>query len=422
MDGVNMSKLYASVGKRLLDLFFALLLALILFPMIGISLLIPGVRLLRKRRLGRDVKPFDEVRLRCPLEGFGHTLERISFHRLPALWNILVGQMSFIGPRALKDGEIRPEEIGHIRFSVRPGFISPWWVRVRSNMTFDTEFSIDAEYVQKLSVKQDVGILFRAVLASLYGKEEVTEYTETLSLLGITMNNTTTADAIALMDQKIREKTKTRVSFVNADSLNKAFTGSDFRDVINSSDLVLGDGIGIKIGTKLTKQAIKENVNGTDLFPRLCEHMSKNEQRLYLLGSKEGIPERVRDWIEKEHPGVKVVGVRNGFFQASENDEVCEQIRNSEADLLLVAQGAPRQETWIHDNMDALGVSVAIGVGGLFDFYSGQNKRAPLWMREAGLEWVYRLILEPRRMFKRYILGNVVFITRVLRYGKRSRG
>ena len=71
--------------------------------------------------------------------------------------------------------------------------------------------------------------------------------------------------------------------------------------------------------------------------------------------------------------------------------------------------------------MDALGVSVAIGVGGLFDFYSGQNKRAPLWMREAGLEWVYRLILEPRRMLKRYILGNVIFITRVLRYGKRSR-
>ncbi len=417
-----MSKLYASMGKRIFDLFFAILFALIFFPMIGISLLIPGFHLLTKRRLGLGAKPFDELRLRCPTEGFGHTLERISFHRLPALWNILLGQMSFIGPRAIKEEEIRPQESGHTRFSARPGFISPWWVRVRSNMTFDAEFSIDAEYVQKLSVKQDVGILFRATLASLYGKEEVTEYTETLSLLGITMNNTTTADAIALMDQKIREKTKTRVSFVNADSLNKAFTGSDFRDVVNSSDLVLGDGIGIKIGAKLTKQAIKENVNGTDLFPRLCEHLSKNEQRLYLLGSKEGIPERVRDWIEKTHPGVKVVGVRNGFFQASENDEVCEQIRNSEADLLLVAQGAPRQETWIRDNMDALGVSVAIGVGGLFDFYSGQNKRAPLWMREAGLEWVYRLILEPRRMFKRYILGNVIFITRVLRCGKRGRG
>ncbi len=416
-----MSALYASFGKRVLDLIFALLFALIVFPMIGIALLIPGVRLLKKQRIGLGAKPFSEHRLRCPFEGVGHTLERISFHRLPALWNVLLGQMSFIGPRALKEGEIRPEESGHIRFTLRPGFVSPWWVRVRSNMTFDAEFSIDAEYVQKLSLKQDAGILFRAAIASLYGKEEISEYTETLSLLGVTMNNTTTADAIALLDQKIHEKEKTRVSFVNADSLNKTFTDPDFCDVINTSDLVLGDGIGIKIGAKLTKQAIKENVNGTDLFPRLCEHMSKHNQRLYLLGASEGIPERVRDWIEKTHPGVNVVGLRNGFFQASENDEVCEQIRKAEADVLLVAQGAPRQETWIRDHMDSLGVPVAIGVGGLFDFYSGKNKRAPLWMREAGLEWVYRLILEPRRMFKRYIFGNVVFIARILRYGRSTR-
>ncbi len=409
-----MSKLYASMGKRIFDLVFATLFSLLLFPMVGISLLIPGVRLLSKQRLGFGAKPFNEFRLRCPLDGFGHTLERISFHRLPALWNILLGQMSFIGPRALRDGEIRPEECCHIRFSVSPGFISPWWVRVRSNMTFDAEFTIDAQYVQKIGIKQDVGILFRAALTSVYGKEETTEYTKTLSLLGVTMDNTTTADAIAFMDQRIREKTRTRVSFVNADSLNKAFTDAAFCEVVNSSDLVLGDGIGIKIGAKLTKQSIKENVNGTDLFPRLCEHMSEQNQKLYLLGAKDGIPERVRDWIEKTHPGVNVVGVRNGFFQASENDAVCEQIRNAEADILLVAQGAPRQETWIRDNMDALGVPVAIGVGGLFDFYSGQTARAPIWMREAGIEWMFRLLQEPRRMFKRYIIGNVVFIVRIL--------
>jgi len=415
-----MSQFYTSFGKRLLDLIFAILLALAVFPIIGILLLLPEFRLLRKRRLGRSAEPFDEVRLRCPLTGVGHTLERISFHRLPALWNILLGQMSFVGPRALKEDEVRPEESAHIRFTLRPGFISPWWVRVRSNMTFDTEFSIDAEYAQNLSLKQDVGILLRAALASVYGNDDSTEAAETLSLLGVRIDNTTTAIAIEHIDQVIREKSTARISFVNADSLNKAFSDHAFCEVINSSDVVLGDGIGIKIGAKLTRQTILENVNGTDLFPRLCEHMSANKQRLYLVGAKEGVPQLVRDWVEKMHPGVQVVGVRNGFFQPSENEEVCAGIRNAQADVLLLAQGAPRQETWIRDNLDSLGVPVAIGVGGLFDFYSGQTARAPIWMREAGIEWMYRLIQEPRRMFKRYILGNAIFIFRVLRYGERS--
>jgi N-acetylglucosaminyldiphosphoundecaprenol N-acetyl-beta-D-mannosaminyltransferase len=407
--------------KRVLDIFFVIPSMMFYFPPLALSLLIPGVRLLKKRRIGRNGNVFEEYRLRCPLTKFGRGLEKTSFHRFPALWNILVGQMSFIGPRALREEEpLPPEGLNHPRFSIRPGYIDPWWVRVRSNMTFDDPFAIDAAYAKSVRFKTDAGVFLRAILASLYGKDENAVYFDKLSLLGMRIDNTTTADAIARIDQAIREKTPLRISFVNADSLNKAFTDAGFHEVINSSDLVLGDGIGIKLGTKLTNQAIVENVNGTDLFPRLCSHMSPHHQRLYLLGAEEGIPQRVRAWVEENHPGVQVVGTRNGFFQPSENDAVCREIRDSQADVLLVAQGAPRQETWIHDNLDSLGVSVAIGVGGLFDFYSGKTARAPVWMREAGIEWTYRLIQEPRRMFKRYLLGNVVFIFRVLRYGKRN--
>jgi N-acetylglucosaminyldiphosphoundecaprenol N-acetyl-beta-D-mannosaminyltransferase len=416
-----MSRLYSSLIKRVLDFCFAIPAVIFFFPLIVLSLLIPGVRLLKKPRLGRGVKPFSELRLRCPESGFGHRLETISFHRLPALWNILIGQMSFIGPQALRNTDALPAEgADHPRFRARPGYISPWWVRVRSNMTFDDPFEVDADYVTHMSLKGDLGILLRAVLASLYGSGTPAEASETLSLFDVRIDNITTADAIARIDHAIREKEHLRISFVNADSLNKAYIDSAFHDVLNGSDLVLGDGIGVKLGTKMTNQVIVENVNGTDLFPRLCEHMSQEKQSLYLLGAEEGIAQRVSDWIAENHPGVRVAGLRNGFFQASENDAVCAQICESQADVLLVAQGAPRQETWIRDNMAALGVSVAIGVGGLFDFYSGKNARAPMWMREAGIEWVYRLVLEPRRMFKRYIFGNILFIARIRKSRKKS--
>ncbi len=416
-----MSRIYPIFMKRVLDLCVVIPSMLFFFPLIAISFLIPGVRLRKKRRVGRKAKPFNEYRLRCPSAGIGHTLQRISFHRLPALWNIFCGQMSFIGPQALREDEPLPGEgSAHPRFTLRPGYVGPWWVRERSNMRFDDQFSVDTDYVQNVSLKADAGIFLRATLARIYGKDVAVEYKETLSLLGVRVDNLTTAEAIARIDQAIQGKSTVRVSFVNADSLNKAFSDEAFCRVLNSSDLVLGDGIGIKLGAKLTQQFIRENVNGTDLFPRLCEHMSQNKQRLYLLGAKDGIPQRVRDWVNGNHSGVCVCGTRNGFFQPSENDEVCQGIRDAQPDVLLVAQGAPRQETWIRDNMDSLGTPVAIGVGGLFDFYSGQTARAPIWMREAGVEWLYRLIQEPRRMFKRYLVGNFVFILRVLRQRRKK--
>lgn len=416
-----MSGIYASGGKRLLDVVRACLIAVPFLILNLIAFLIPGVRIVSKRRMGRRGKPFSEYRLRCPQSGLGALLERVSLHRTPAIWNILRGEMSFVGPRALKaDEPLPPEGLDHPRFTVRPGFVSPWWLRVRSNMTFDNEFDVDADYVEKLSLKGDIGIVIRAMLASAYGKDEE-EGDDTLALLGVDMANLTTADAIARIDYVIKQKGHERYSFVNADSLNKAFCDEAFCETLNSGDMVLGDGIGIKLGARMTQQHIRENVNGTDLFPRLCEHMGKEGQSLYLLGAKEGIPERVREWVQTNHPGVNVVGVRNGYFTEDEEPAVCAAIREAQPDVLLVAFGAPRQETWIRQRFDELNAHVAIGVGGLFDFYSGNMNRAPVWMREVGIEWLYRLIQEPRRMFKRYLVGNLVFVMRVLRHGKSAR-
>ena len=416
-----MTRLYAKGGKRVADIVRACLIAIPFLVLNLLALLIPGVRLLTKRRVGRRGAPFAEYRLRCPQTFVGRLLERISFHRTPAIWNIIRGEMSFVGPRAMKQNEpLPPEGLDHPRFSVRPGFVSPWWLRVRSNMTFDNEFDVDADYVAHLSFKHDIGIVLRTMLASAYGKDEE-EGDEVFSLLGVEMANLTTADAIAHFDHVIRTGGHERVFFVNADSLNKAFTDDVFLKTLNGGDMVLADGIGIKLGVRMTKQHVRENVNGTDLFPRLCEHMSNEGQSLYLLGAKEGIPERVREWVQTNYPGVNVVGVRNGYFSDKELPEICASIHDAQPDVLLVAFGAPRQEAWIEEHFSKLNTHVAIGVGGLFDFYSGNTPRAPIWMREVGIEWMYRLIQEPRRMFKRYLIGNLVFVLRVLRYGKAAR-
>jgi N-acetylglucosaminyldiphosphoundecaprenol N-acetyl-beta-D-mannosaminyltransferase len=415
-------RLYANGGKRLLDIVRAGLIAIPFLILNLFALLLPGVRVVRKRRVGRRGIAFNEYRLRCPPTGIGHVLEKISLHRTPAILNILRGEMSFVGPRALKEDEpLPPEGLEHLRFSVRPGFVSPWWLRVRSNMTFDSEFDVDADYVKQLSLKQDIGVVLRMMLASVYGKDEI-EGEDTFSLLGVRMANLTTAGTIDHIDSVIKAQGHERLSFVNADSLNKAFVDDDFRNTLNSGDMVLADGIGIKLGVRITKQHVRENVNGTDLFPRLCEHMSNEGQSLYLLGAKEGVPERVRDWVNENYPGVKVVGVRNGYFTEAELPGICEAIRKAQPDVLLVAFGAPRQEAWIKEHAAKLNTHVAIGVGGLFDFYSGNMPRAPIWMREVGIEWLYRLLQEPRRMFKRYLVGNLIFVLRVLRHGKAAKG
>ncbi len=123
----------------------------------------------------------------------------------------------------------------------------------------------------------------------------------------------------------------------------------------------------------------------------------------------------VVDWISRNHQEVQVAGFHHGYFAPGDERKIVETIRESGAHLLLVAFGAPRQDIWINQHIGDLGTRVAIGVGGLFDFYSGRLPRAPLWMREIGFEWLYRMIQEPGRLWKRYLVGNCVFLFRVIK-------
>jgi N-acetylglucosaminyldiphosphoundecaprenol N-acetyl-beta-D-mannosaminyltransferase len=231
--------------------------------------------------------------------------------------------------------------------------------------------------------------------------------------MGIRIHNLTMSEAVETIVDWGRDTDQRQVAFLNADCANIAWRDPQYAAILNDADLTLGDGIGIKVAAKALGLQLKQNVNGTDLFPRLCDAFQGQPGGLFLLGARPGIAEAVAGWVTERYPGAKIAGFHDGYFSPSEEPRVVDEIRKSGATVLLVALGAPNQDRWISRNLASTGVKVAMGVGGLFDFYSGRIPRAPQWLREMGLEWVYRLCQEPGRMWRRYLLGNLAFLYHV---------
>ena len=241
----------------------------------------------------------------------------------------------------------------------------------------------------------------------------ITSTPASLNIRGIRLLNLAMDEALAAIEAALTACQPTRISFVNADCVNIAAASASYRENLAATDWVFIDGIGMRIAGKIMAQRVRDNVNGTDLFPLLCESLALHRQRLFLYGAKPGVAEAAAGWAMARCPGLQIAGTRHGYHPADAEAETVAAIRASGADVVLVALGAPQQEAWIARNMAATGATVAIGVGGLFDYYSGRILRAPVWMRRLGLEWLFRLIQEPRRLWRRYVVGNVVFLGRI---------
>jgi N-acetylglucosaminyldiphosphoundecaprenol N-acetyl-beta-D-mannosaminyltransferase len=222
-------------------------------------------------------------------------------------------------------------------------------------------------------------------------------------------------DAILTIMDRLYADSPSHVCFVNAHCANLAYSDSEYSRVLHTATFSFPDGVGLRLAGKLLGRQIPYNVNGTDLFPLLCAALEETEAGVFLFGGRPGIAEGVRDWIGTHYPDVHVSGWRHGYFSPEEEPILLRQIADSGARLLLVALGAPLQDLWIHRHLPMLGVQVAMGVGGLFDFYSGHTPRAPLWLRRRSGEWLYRLYQEPGRMWRRYVIGNPLFLARVMR-------
>jgi exopolysaccharide biosynthesis WecB/TagA/CpsF family protein len=210
--------------------------------------------------------------------------------------------------------------------------------------------------------------------------------------------------------------------FLNAHCFNVAQDEPEYASALTQASLVLNDGIGIKLMSLLARVPIRENLNGTDLIPELLIVAAAAGAPVYLLGGKAGVAERAADALIQRIPGLRIAGCHSGFFTAAEETALVASISRSGARMLVVGMGVPRQELWSDRHRTNLhNVQLIVSGGAILDFLSGAVPRAPTWMRQLRLEWLFRLWLEPRRMWRRYILGSVLLLGHVLRLSLPSR-
>jgi exopolysaccharide biosynthesis WecB/TagA/CpsF family protein len=228
-----------------------------------------------------------------------------------------------------------------------------------------------------------------------------------------------TADALVnLADQGVPMV----VNFVNAHCVNLANQRGDYAATLQDSDALLPDGSGIRLAARLAGTNTGDNLNGTDLFPHVCERAAARGTPIFLLGGSPGIAAAAAAVMQARFPDLKIAGTQHGYFADSENDAIVDTINASGAAILFVGFGVPRQELWIARHRDRIDVPLLLGVGGLFDYYSGRIPRAPLLVRRFGCEWMWRLCQEPQRLARRYLVGNVVFIGHALHHAYQATG
>lgn len=210
----------------------------------------------------------------------------------------------------------------------------------------------------------------------------------------------------------IEEGEKKTFFSVDAHHLNIAKKDPLYKKILQKATLAYAAGIGPILASRMLGQSLPQRTPPEDFIHEVFASAEKSRWSFYLLGGEDGIAEKAAENLRKRFPKLEIAGVHNGYF--NDNKVVVEKINQASPDIVLVGMGAPRQEKWIVDNIDKVNASAFWTVGGLFEVLAGKRKRAPLWMQRFGLEWSFRLFQEPRRLWKRYIFGNAVFLFTVL--------
>jgi exopolysaccharide biosynthesis WecB/TagA/CpsF family protein len=308
-----------------------------------------------------------------------------------------------------------------VRHSVRPGIVSLHQLRRRLGIAYRTELAHDAEMVYTDSTPGRLGLALRALLLLPFGSRRGGAAASRLHLLGVTLHNGEAADTVDWLTRRTLEGRRTLSAFANADCLNIAFRDAAYRGLLAGMDRVLPDGVGVRLASRMRGTEMRDNLNGTDLFPMLCECLAEQGLPLFLLGARPGVAQAAAANMQARFPKLRVAGTHHGFFAAADEPALIAGINASGAAVLLVALGAPRQEAWLTRHAPALEPPLLMGVGGLFDYYSERIRRAPAWVREIGMEWAWRVYQEPGRLWRRYVIGNPLFLWRVWREARRAR-
>jgi len=231
-----------------------------------------------------------------------------------------------------------------------------------------------------------------------------------INILGINIDDENAGTVLKRIEDDVLKDKKIFIATPNPEMIILAQKDANFKNILNSTDINIPDGFGLKIGAKILGKKLNSRVTGTDLMVDICRLANKKRYSIYLLGGGKNVARMAVVNLKKEMPRLKITGAEEGGkMDEWDNRVIIKHINVLKPDILFVALGHGKQEKWIHDNFKELAsVKLAIGVGGAFDFISGKVKRAPKWMRTVGLEWLWRLVLEPKRL-KRIINATLVF-------------
>ena len=229
-----------------------------------------------------------------------------------------------------------------------------------------------------------------------------------IDVMGVLFDNLSKEEFIAKAGEIIASGGKGYVVTPNAEIVYEAVQDDAFRQLLNGASLVLPDGAGVVLGAKILGTPIREKVAGIEFGDEICGLMAKTGGRVYLLGGKPGVAEAAAEKLKEKHPGLTICGTADGYFK--DEEAVVAKVNEAKPDVLFVCLGAPKQEKFMKNHFEALDAHLMLGLGGSLDGYAGLAKRAPKWMIDLSLEWLYRLIKDPKRIGRMMRLPKFVLI------------
>lgn len=238
------------------------------------------------------------------------------------------------------------------------------------------------------------------------------------------VSNITMNEALDNIEKMIKSKKKSYVVAVNVDVIMKIEQDEELKKITDEADMVLTDGKPLIWISKLKKTPIKEKISGSDLVPKLCELSDRKGYTIFILGGKDGIAKQAKEKLESQYKNIKIVGVYSPKFgfekDKKELTKINSMINKKKPDLLFVCLGCPKQEKWIYNHISEYDAKVSICAGATVDFLAGNMKRAPKWMSNCGLEWFYRFLQEPKRLFKRYFIDDIKILKLLRKYADKK--
>lgn len=239
-------------------------------------------------------------------------------------------------------------------------------------------------------------------------------------LLNTYVNSVDMNETLSAIDEMIFSSKKRYIVAINVDVIMKIENDPYLKEITDNADMVLVDGKPLIWIAKYHNRPVKAKISGSDMIPLLCERATEKGYSIFIIGGKNGIAKKAKENLEKDYPGINVIGTYAPPF-GFEKDEVelekiNEMITTAHPDLLIVCFGCPKQEKWIYENYNKYDAKVSICAGATVDFLAGNVKRAPRWISECGFEWLYRFFKEPKRMFRRYFIDDVKIFGLIRKY------